>query len=219
MARRTLLLLASILVAALGTALIWLYVQGADQRARQGASLVNVYFFTADAEAGVQAISLKLALKGVPAAAAPDAVTDPQELAGRLLTIRALAGQVLLRKMLGTTTAETSRFPKGGAVAISIADPNRVPADLRPGDLVDVYGLGGNAATPVVSGIRVRTIGNATQPGAGTGAGTGVNVPGTIVGFDASPDQARKLYGLVASGQQVALYDTGTGPAGASAQP
>jgi pilus assembly protein CpaB len=33
MGRRTLLLIASILVAALGTALIWLYVQGADNRA------------------------------------------------------------------------------------------------------------------------------------------------------------------------------------------
>ena len=36
MGRRTLLLIASILVAALGTALIWLYVQGADEPCAAG---------------------------------------------------------------------------------------------------------------------------------------------------------------------------------------
>ena len=41
MGRRTLLLIASILVAALGTALIWLYVQGADTRAQAGEAQVT----------------------------------------------------------------------------------------------------------------------------------------------------------------------------------
>ena len=42
MGRRTLLLIASILVAALGTALIWLYVQGADSRAEATTTQVEV---------------------------------------------------------------------------------------------------------------------------------------------------------------------------------
>jgi pilus assembly protein CpaB len=222
MARRTLLLLASILVAALGTALIWLYVQGADQRARQGASLVTVLFLAQDAEPGVEAQSLKTVPQQIPAGTVPDAVTTRQELAGQRLTIEAFAGQVLLRRMLGATTAQASRFPQGGAVAISIVDANRVPADLQPGDLVDVYALDRNGGSPkaLVTAIRVRTIGNQAQPGTG---GTGTNagatsgtVPPTIVGFDATRDQASKLYGMVAAGQQPALYDTGTRPPASS---
>ena len=46
MARRTLLIIASILLAALGTALIWLYVQGAENRAQQNPELVPALFLT-----------------------------------------------------------------------------------------------------------------------------------------------------------------------------
>jgi pilus assembly protein CpaB len=220
MARRTLLLIASILVAALGTALVWLYVQGADQRAKQGASLVKVFLLHGDAAAGENALSLALVAREVPSDTAPNAVTDRQELVGKVLKITALDEQVLLRTMLSTRTAEAARFPQGGAVALSITDPNRVPADLQPGDVVDVYSLGrgAGAQTPVVKGIRVRTIGGLAQPGTGdpgtnTGTATG-SIPPTIIGFDATEDQAKALYGAVAAGQQIALYDRGTGPAG-----
>jgi pilus assembly protein CpaB len=219
MARRTLLLIASILVAALGTALVWLYVQGADQRAKQGASLVKVFFLQGDAAAGESALKLPLVAKEVPSDTAPNAVTDRQELVGKVLKITALDEQVLLRTMLSTTTAEAARFPQGGAVALSIPDPNRVPADLQPGDVVDVYSLGRGAGTekPVVQGIRVRTIGPLAQPGTGgqgtTGTATG-SIPPTIIGFDATKDQAGALYGAVAAGQEIALYDKGTGPLG-----
>ena len=52
MGRRTLLLIASILVAALGTALIWLYVQGADTRAVSGETEVPVYVATRNVSMG-----------------------------------------------------------------------------------------------------------------------------------------------------------------------
>jgi pilus assembly protein CpaB len=42
MGRRTLLLISSILIAAVGTALVAIYVRGADERAEKGASLVTV---------------------------------------------------------------------------------------------------------------------------------------------------------------------------------
>jgi pilus assembly protein CpaB len=208
MGRRTLLLIASILVAALGTSLIWLYIQGADTRAQESSNLVSVLFLAQDAEAGADADALNLTQKDVSTAAAAGAVTNRAGLKGLKLTVRALTGQILLAKMVGNTT--TSRFPQGGAVAISISDPNRVPADLAVGDTVDVYAFGGSGgkAREVVSGVRVRSIGNALAPTSGTATpGTATSVPVTIVGFDVDQATAKKLYDMVAAGEQPALYD------------
>jgi pilus assembly protein CpaB len=210
MGRRTLLLIASILVAALGTALIWLYVQGADNRERQAARLVSVLFLAQNASAGTDAGSLVLVPKDVSEAAALGAVTSRAGLTGLKLNTSAVNGQILLRSMLGTQNA---RFPRGGAVALSITDPNRVPADLQPGDLVDVYAYGGRLSglTRIATRIQVRTLGPAHGTGSAAGSTSGTVAP-TIVGFDVSRADAEKLYGIVAAGQQAALYDTGTGP-------
>ncbi len=138
-------------------------------------------------------------------------MTSRAGLTGLKLNTSAVNGQILLRSMLGTQNA---RFPRGGAVALSITDPNRVPADLQPGDLVDVYAYGGRLSglTRIATRIQVRTIGPARAAGGSAGA-SGGSVPPTIVGFDVTSQNAEKLYGIVAAGQQAALYDTGTGPA------
>jgi pilus assembly protein CpaB len=206
MGRRTLLLIASILIAALGTALIWLYVQGADTRAEQGTDLIPVLFLGQGAEAGADAAALRLISKKVPADVAAGAVRAGTPLTGQKMTTAATAGQILLTNML--STEEVSRFPNGGAVSITISDPNRVPADLRVGDYVDVYAYGtGRAPHRVVQRIRVRTIGLQGGSGAATG-----QVPVTIIGFDATAAQAQQLYDIQAGGEQPALYDTGAAP-------
>jgi pilus assembly protein CpaB len=216
MGRRTLLLIASILVAALGTSLLWLYVQGADTRAREGADLVSVLFLRQDADAGTPAGTLDLTTKQVSRAAATGAVTNRAALNGLTLNTRALTGQILLASMLGK--GEVRRFPKGGAVAISIPDPNRVPADLKQGDIVDVYALSqGNAGARLVAeGVQVRSVGNLEQSGGTATPRTGTgSIPVTTVGFDVDAQTAKRLYDMVAAGEQPALYDRGTGPSGA----
>ena len=211
MARRTLLIIASILLAALGTALIWLYVQGAENRARQSAELVRVYVFTSPASAGTPATALPLAPQAVPKALAATAVTSPSELGTQKLTIGAAPGQLLLKSMLGTSATDTTRFPAGGAVAVTINDPNRVPADLQPGDSVDIFALGKDGASVVLSDITVRTVGpaHAKAPGTTTANGSAQNggIPPSIVGLDIKDAKtAAKLYGIVARGGQMALY-------------
>ena len=52
MARRSALLIAAVLIAALGTAMILLYVKGIDDRAAQGQELVEVLTATEAIEAG-----------------------------------------------------------------------------------------------------------------------------------------------------------------------
>jgi pilus assembly protein CpaB len=207
MGRRTLLLIASILVAALGTALIWLYVQGAESRAEQGQALVKVLVLNGEAAIDTDATKVPLTFAEVPASLAQGAVTDPSTLTGQRLKVAAVPHQILFASML--TSGQAGRFPQNGAVAISISDPNRVPADLQQGDIVDVYSLDQRTgiAKLEVPSVRVRSIGS--QVGAGTGAArTGTStVPVTIVGFDVNAKTAKLLYDMVAAGKQPALYD------------
>jgi pilus assembly protein CpaB len=212
-ARRTLLIIASILLAALGTALIWLYVQGAENRAQQNASLVPALFLTRNVQAGQPLLNV-VASQPVPPAVAANAVTSIQELGNRTLQVNGVAGQLVLKTMLSASGTSAGRFPDGGAASVTINDPNRVPADLRPGDTVDVVELTKDRASvvPNLSNVRVRTIGTVSQAATGTttsgAGGTAANgtIPATIVGLDVSQSQAVDLYSIVAKGDQVALY-------------
>jgi pilus assembly protein CpaB len=218
-ARRTLLVIASILLAALGTALIWLYVQGAVNRAEQNAQLVPALFLTRDVSAG-QSPANALTVQHVPAAVAANAVTSSQELGTQKLTVDAKAGEVLLRRMLSTSGASAGSFPAGGVASITITDPNRVPAELSAGDVVDVFRLGKGGAQVLLQDITVRSVGPAGQGATGTavggaagtavggasGAAQGGVIPPSIVGLNVSQADAKTLYGAVAQGDQVAIY-------------
>ena len=52
MGRRTVLLIAALVVAALGTALVWMYANRADERAQADAAPVEVLVATSDIGAG-----------------------------------------------------------------------------------------------------------------------------------------------------------------------
>ena len=214
MARRTLLIIASILLAALGTALIWLYVQGAENRAQQNADLVPALFLTKNVAVG-QSPSAAVIVKEVPPSVATGAVTSGQELGSQTMKVPGLVGQVLLKSMLSSSGVTAGRFPAGGAVALSINDPNRVPADLQPGDTVDIVRLSKDGAVPVLSNVKVRTVGPAheqttvgtTTSGTTSGTGQSGTIPPTIIGLDIKDAAtATKLYDVVARGDQVALY-------------
>jgi pilus assembly protein CpaB len=218
-ARRTLLIIASILLAALGTALIWLYVQGAENRAEQNAQLVPAFFFAKDVRAGQSPVNA-LTVQSVPPAVAANAVTSAQELGTQKLTVDAKAGEVLLKSMLSASGANAGNFPAGGVASLTITDPNRVPAELSAGDVVDVFRLGKDGAQVLLQNITVRSVGPAGQGATGTAiggaAGTAVGgasgtaqsgvIPPSIVGLNVSQTDAKTLYGAVAQGDQVAIY-------------
>ncbi len=207
MARRTLLLIASILMAALGTALIWLYIQG--ERGRIQADMVPALFFTRPLEAGSTVSPADVVQRQVPEDVAAGTVTDLSQITNRTLSVRAFPQQILVQSMFGGTAG--ARFSNEGAMALTITDPHRVPADLRAGDIVDVFGIKqGDPPRPVVRGIKVRSVGpapasvTAAAPGTATAGSTAV--PVTIVGFDANGEQAVDLYEIETLGEQPALY-------------
>ena len=213
MARRTLLISASILLAALGTALIWLYVQGAENRATQDAELVRVYVFSRDTGAGTPADRLPVTVAAVPKAMAANAVTNLADVSTLQLTDRAVTGLPLLRTMLGPATS--SGLPQNrGVFSVTISDPNRVPAQLKAGHNVAIYAYGGASKSSVIlvtPKIEVLSVGSTTvQTQNGTSAAASA-VPATILGFDATPEQAVLLTKMLATGATPVLYDLGPG--------
>ena len=198
MARRTLLLIASILVAALGTALIWLYVQGADSRAQDGQALVTVYQLSGAVPAGTSAQEVlgRSTPRKVPVALVTGVVTAPQQIQGKVLTYQGVQGQILSPGMFSDAAA-SGAGQRGAAVAITITDPHRVPALLKPGDRVAVYSIEARSVRLVDKNARVATIGSSTQPGRNGQPA----VPVTIVGFDAEPQEALDLLAIETRGQ------------------
>jgi pilus assembly protein CpaB len=211
MGRRTLLLIASILVAALGTSLLWLYVQGADARAQQSTELVPALFLTAPETAGTPATRLHVVTKRVPANVG--GLSSLQPVATQQLKDAAVAGQVLLPGMFSTGPA--SSVPAQQVyVSITISDPHRTPALLKVGDTVAVYALAQqgsrSGAFVVANGIKVQTIGSSTQPGSNR-----AQVPVTIVGFSVTPDVAYQLVRIETYGQpELAILGPGASASG-----
>jgi len=216
--RRTLLVIASALVAALGTALVWLYVQGADARAQSAAQasvdLRPVQVLSTDADAGTAGSSLKTVTSRVPPDLASGALAPGQVPVGRLVN-GAVTGTILRQTML--TTNAVSEVAKGKqAASITIAAPQRVPALLKKGDDVAVYSYGAGDPTPrlELDHATVRDVGpdpKAAVGAAGTGAAGAGGVPPEIVTFEGPPAQMIKILAITTQGRTAAILINGEG--------
>jgi pilus assembly protein CpaB len=153
MARRSMLLIVAILIAALGTAMIVLYVRGIDDRATQGQELVEVLTATAVIEAGETVSAAqeagKFEAKQVRredmVAGALDSTQDITDLVA-LGTV--YPGEQIISDRFGTLgSIENLVIPDDKmAVSIELTDFERVAGFVNPGSEVAIFG---SAATPV----------------------------------------------------------------------
>jgi pilus assembly protein CpaB len=230
MGRRTLLLIASILVAALGTALIWLYVQGADTRAAENTSQVKVYVAANTVRAGQPASQVKPEQQLLPQtlvdSLAGSLLTDPSQIKGFTRT-DVVAGLPLLKDQFsGEALAAAPPLeglpPDLVAMQVTLPDPQRLVGLLQPGSKIRVYaGLQDKknekekfaavlfnsvtvlqAGIPVAAGTPSGNSGTATTGTSGT-----ANVPQAIVTLALTNDQAKSLvYAQSSTGGSAALY-------------
>lgn len=148
MGRRTLLLLAALLVAAVGTVLVFLYASSANARALSNQHPVDV--LVAKTQITVGTSVLQAAEKGMferktitRAAAAPGALA-PGALAslnGKVALSTIYPGEQILAAKFGTA-AQTSGLPiPPGMVAVSVPleDPARVAGFVGPGSMVGIF--------------------------------------------------------------------------------
>ena len=172
MTRRILTIVLAIVLAAVGTGAVLLYVRGADRRALAGQTAVSVMVATQQVPAGTTAGTAitegLLSRQELPAASVPsDAVRSiTSQLKGLVLSADLPSGQLLLRPMLVTAVAARTGFPiPPGKVALSLQFclARDVAGYVQPGSEVAVFNT-------FVSG----TPGSATQSCAGISSQKGV---------------------------------------------
>jgi len=146
MGRRTVLLIAAILVAAAGTALVFLYVQDADQRALADQRPVQVLMATQIVPAGTQISEAQAAgsfrLTTIAEnSLAPGALADTSQVTDLVALSTIYPGEQLLRTKVGTPQ-ESERLPiPEGLLGLSfdLSDPARVADFVAPGSEVAVF--------------------------------------------------------------------------------
>jgi pilus assembly protein CpaB len=222
MRRRTLLLIVSILVAAVGTALIGLYVRGADNRAANDNFPVRVLTAQTNVLAGTQANQINSRSENRPRIYVPTgAVRDAAQLAGKVAVTKIYSGQVLELRMFGTASAgDVGIAPTEVGITVYIPIQQEAGGLLRVGSKVDIYALPAKGDTAklaerIAPNIEVIQIGNNHRESDATGDTTGNaaddapagqnatadDIPSTMVGLTLSSILASKVKTAEASGR------------------
>jgi len=215
MGRRTLLLIASILVAALGTALIWLYVQGADTRALGSESQVSVYVAQRALSAGEQVTPQIATVKRFPQSVLTtlggSLVTTRSQLQGFAKTDIAPGLPLLTTQITGDQVAPAPAValgPNEVAMQVTLPDPQRLAGLLQPGSHIRVYAQMKDSQTGkpgvgvLFQNVRVLSVGAAT----GTTSSTKSDVPQAIVTLALTQQQPKALVLAMAAGAQTLWF-------------
>lgn len=147
MGRRLALLIAAVLVAALGTTLVFAYVKKADDRAIADQDPVKVLVAKTSITAGTRVIDAANAgafqTQELPqSAVAPGALSSTEPIKDQVALTTIFPGQQLLTGMFGATAASTASIaiPPGQiAASFSFGDPQRVAGFVQPGSQVVVF--------------------------------------------------------------------------------
>ena len=213
MGRRTLLLITSVLVAAMGVALVALYVRGADARAARGLERVRVLVSSGTISQGQQFDLKSFTFQDLPRAATPsDVVTDTSGLSSDVALSTIYPGQVLIRPMFGASTAgndHTGVTAGNVALQLQMSDPGRVAGFLSPNSHVIVYATWNDQDRGTTTAVLFQTArvlavgadsaalqaagGNATQsaPSAGSGS-VPAAVRQSLITLDLTAKQAQR---------------------------
>lgn len=219
MDRRKVLLLAAAIVAALGTVLVFLYVQGADDRAEDRFDTVEVLRAVAVIEPGEAideaAANGKLALQPVAQQdVLAGAVSSTESLAGLVATTRIYAGEQIIPDKFGgeAEAASPLQIPRGQlAISVNLTDPARVAGFVNPGSDVAVFLTGTTAATGepftrvLLPRVTVLGVGSTTPTTTTTttedGAQTTEQLPRTLLTLALDQKDAQKVLFAVGNGE------------------
>jgi pilus assembly protein CpaB len=209
----------AVLVAALGSALVFLYTKGADTRAEKKFDTTEVLEATAIINPGekiedAQAAG-KLALKAVSQDSLLDGyqtTTDP--LAGTVSLGTIYPGEQIISAKWGASAAVQSslQIPDGMmASSINLTDPGRVAGFVSPGSEVAVFLTGtddqsGKAFTRLLlDRVTVLGVGSTTPVSTTTtdqsGASTTEQLPRTLITLALTQQQVEKVTFAAANGE------------------
>ena len=157
MNRRRILLMSAAVVAALGVALVFLYVRGAEDRAEDKFDTVKVLVASQQIEAGEAANdayeSGKIVLKAVPQDQVLAGATSDGEAFTDLVALGNIypGEQLIPEKFGGATDVQVEAslpIPKGNmAISVNLTDTARVAGFVNPGSEVAIF-LSGSGSPP-----------------------------------------------------------------------
>lgn len=218
MGRRTILLIAALVVAALGTALVWMYANRADEAAIADQSPVQVLVATADIGAGTSGAAISEAasveLRTLPAASVPDGAISDLTPVQNLVTLGPVfAGQVLLEQVFGSQqqVAGGLTLPEGTlGISIQLGDPQRVAGFVKPGSRVALFttgtGVGGveeQQTTVLLPEALVAAVGPTVVAQAEEGSANTEAIPTAILTLALTQEEAQKV---ILASQTTALW-------------
>jgi pilus assembly protein CpaB len=218
MGRRTVLLIAAIVVAALGAALVWMYADRADQRAQADAAPVEVLVATVDIGAGTSGAAISesasVELRTIAASAVPPgALRDLTPVIDLVTLGPVFTGQVLLQQVFGTQQEAGGglTLPEGTmGVSIQLGDPERVAGFVKPGSQVALFttaeGVGGVAeqqTTILLPSVLVAAVGPTVVTQPAEGSSNTEAIPTAIMTLALTQEQAQRV---ILATQTTALY-------------
>jgi pilus assembly protein CpaB len=146
MARRSIQLIVAVAVAALGAAMIFLYVQGADARASEGQDQVSVLVAADVIDTGETVDDAQAAGKFIKAEVAREDAVDgvlvsTASLEGQVARSTIYPGQQIIAQQFGAPGSQQSlAIPDDKlAVSVELTDPARVAGFVNPGSWVAVF--------------------------------------------------------------------------------
>ncbi len=226
------LLTVAVLVAAAGTFLVFLYVQGADTRAEDRFETVDVLTAVAPIEAGETIDSAQAAGKLQLSPVAQDDLlpgyqTGTENLAGLTATTRIFAGEQIISDKFGGGEIEEApsalTIPKDNvAISVNLTDPARVAGFVNPGSQVAIFHNTSAYSRMLLPRVTVLGVGSTTPAATTTttaegGAQTVETLPRTLLTIavnqrDAEKVQLAALTGEVAFALLTDASDVGPGP-------
>lgn len=211
MDRRRILLVAAVLVAAMGATLVFFWAKGADTRAEQRFDTVEVLRATALIEPGEKIEDAQAAGKLALQAVAQDQLLEGyQTTTDALVGTAALApiypGEQIIAAKFGTSAAVQSalQIPDGMlAISVNLTDPARVAGFVNPGSEVAIFltgaaeGDGSSFARMLLPRVTVLGVGSTTPVSTTTtdetGASTTEQLPRTLLTLAVEQGQAEKI--------------------------
>jgi pilus assembly protein CpaB len=212
MGRRTLLLIAALVVAALGTILIFVYVRNADERAQADAQPVEVLVATKQVTTGTTAADASAAgafeLQTLPqSAVAEGALPDISVIADKSALTTIFPGQQILVQMFGQPQSVSGLSVGKGKIAMSVqlGDPERVAGFVVPGSDVTIFWTDQAGDTmailPKVEVLATGTTTLSTQTTTDSGQSTTSEIPQAILTLETDQIQAQRIINAQANGE------------------
>ncbi len=215
MGRRTVILVVALVIALVGSAMVYLYVRGADERAQAAQEPVEVLKAVAQIEPGeslsqAQAAG-KLELLPVPREQLLEGVMDSVGESGSLVAVsRVFPNEQITSSKFGAPGEQDQLTLEKGEIAMSVqlTDTGRVAGFVAPGSEVAVFASkAGVSARLLLRGVTIIAVGQTTVTTATTTADGGTQtteqLPRTLITLAVEQKEAQKILGALAEGMQI----------------